>query len=60
MLHLLINSRADPTVTCNQHETAASVAYASGHVIAADWLESLIMAKSGGGTMASDLLKSPR
>lgn len=55
LLRLLVKKGADPKATCNQHETPASVAYASGNVAAADWLESISSSKKGDAGLTSDL-----
>lgn len=56
LLRLLVKSGADPKTTCNQHETPSSVAYANGHIAAADWLESVVSAGVGGATFDLPLL----
>ena len=48
LLRLLVKKGADPKAACNQHELPATVAYASGHMAAADWLEGVATKKDEG------------
>ena len=45
LLHLLVKAGADPKATNVQLESPTSIAYSSGHMAAADWLEAVVALK---------------
>ena len=53
-MQLLVESNANPEITCNLGDTPASVAYSNDHTELRDWLESITSSSSRGGNAARE------
>ena len=58
-MQLLVESNANPEITCNLGDTPASVAYSNDHTELRDWLESIASSSSRGGNAARESINLP-